>query len=270
MTTTLSSPIFADALAGRRVVITGAARGLGAGLARAFGEAGASVMLADRDSGVAETAAQLASDGFDAYGYRADITDEDDVAALFGQVSSQWGGLDVLVNNAGVIRINDLEETTLDEFVSVLQVNTIGAFLTTRAAVPLLRSSGRGGVVLNAASGQARQGFIYTPAYAASKFGIVGMSQSLAKELAADNIRVNCYCPGIVKTDMWQYNDAEWGKRLGDYKPGELIEEWIGGIPLKRSAEPADVANLLLFLSSDAATYITGQAVNIDGGMFMS
>ena len=81
---------------------------------------------------------------------------------------------------------------------------------------------------------------------------------------------MNSYCPGIVKTDMWDYNDHEWGKRLGDYKPGELIQEWIEGIPLKRPAEASDVANLLLFLASDAGNYITGQAINIDGGMFMN
>jgi meso-butanediol dehydrogenase/(S,S)-butanediol dehydrogenase/diacetyl reductase len=124
--------------------------------------------------------------------------------------------------------------------------------------------------ILNASSGQGRQGFIFTPHYAASKFGVIGLTQSLAKELAPSGVRVNSYCPGIVKTEMWEYNDREWGSRLGDYKPGELIQEWINGIPLKRPAEATDVANLLLFLASDAGSYITGQAINIDGGMFMN
>jgi meso-butanediol dehydrogenase/(S,S)-butanediol dehydrogenase/diacetyl reductase len=266
---TLSSPIFSTAFTGRRVVVTGAARGIGVGIAQAFAEAGASVVLADRDPQVEAAAADLRDAGYDTVGKQIDVTSEEDVHGLFADVTDRWGTLDVLVNNAGIIRINDLAETALEDFELVLRVNTTAAFLTAREAAPLLRAGG-GGVILNAASGQARQGFIFTPSYAASKFGIVGLSQSLAKELASDNIRVNCYCPGIVKTDMWQYNDAEWGKRLGNYKPGELIQEWIDGIPLKRPAEAADVANLLLFLASDAASYITGQAVNIDGGMFMS
>lgn len=267
---TISSPIFATAFTGRRVVVTGAARGIGAGIATAFAESGASVFLVDRDPQVTTTADELRSAGFDADAQVLDVTSEAEVGGLFSNLQSRWGALDVLINNAGIIRINDLADTTLDDFEQVLRVNTTAAFLTVREALPLLRKAEHGGVVLNAASGQARQGFIYTPSYAASKFGIVGLSQSLAKELAADNIRVNCYCPGIVRTDMWQYNDAEWGKRLGTYAPGELINEWIDQIPLKRPADAADVANLLLFLASDAASYITGQAVNIDGGMFMN
>lgn len=267
---TLSSTIFATAFTDRRVVVTGAARGIGAGIAQAFAESGASVLLVDRDPHVAETAADLRDAGLVAHAREADVTSEADVAALFREVSDRWGVLDVLVNNAGIIRINDLADTSLADFEQVIRVNTTASFLTVRAALPLLRGAPSGGVVLNAASGQARQGFIYTPSYAASKFGIVGLSQSLAKELAPDGIRVNCYCPGIVRTDMWQYNDAEWGRRLGDYRPGELIQEWIDAIPLKRPAEAADVANLCLFLASDAASYITGQAVNIDGGMFMN
>jgi meso-butanediol dehydrogenase/(S,S)-butanediol dehydrogenase/diacetyl reductase len=133
-----------------------------------------------------------------------------------------------------------------------------------------MRRAGKGGRILNAASGQARQGFIYTPHYAASKFGVVGLTQSLAKELAADQITVNAYCPGIVGTDMWDYNDREWGRLLGTYGPGELMAEWVAGIPLGRAGTNDDVANLLLFLASDEASYITGQSINVDGGMFMS
>jgi meso-butanediol dehydrogenase/(S,S)-butanediol dehydrogenase/diacetyl reductase len=133
-----------------------------------------------------------------------------------------------------------------------------------------MRAQGGGGRILNAASGQARQGFVYTPHYAASKFGVVGLTQSLAKELAADQITVNAYCPGIVGSDMWAYNDREWGRLLGDYAPGELMAEWIEAIPLKRAGTNDDVASLLLFLASDEAAYITGQTINVDGGMFMN
>ncbi|MGO1769220.1 MAG: SDR family NAD(P)-dependent oxidoreductase [Microbacterium sp.] len=270
MTPTPLSPtaLFDGHFTGRTALVTGAARGIGLDIARALASSGASVVTVDLHPGVDEAASRARDEGMDVESRRLDVTDEEAVSGLFSELSERWGHLDVLVNNAGIIRINELERTSLQDFEAVMSVNTTAAFLTAREALPLLKR--RGGSIINAASGQARQGFVFTPSYAASKFGIVGMSQSLAKELAPHDIRVNCYCPGIVKTDMWEYNDREWGSRLGDYAPGELIEEWIDGIPLGRAAEGADVAGLVLFLASDAARYITGQAVNIDGGMFMN
>lgn len=265
----ISSEIYRGAFDGKRVVITGGARGIGFGLATSFAENGASVMLLDRDTHVTEAAADLVSQGYDAVGVECDVTDEDQVQAAMDQAGELWGRLDVVVNNAGVTTISTLDELPLSDWKKIIDVNTTAQFIVIKAAAPLLRKS-ESGVILNAASGQARKGFIFTPHYAASKFGVVGLTQSLAQELVKDNIRVNSYCPGIVATDMWDYNDREWGRLLGDYKPGELIAEWIDGIPMKRPAEPADVANLLLFLASDAGKYITGQAINIDGGMFMN
>lgn len=267
--TTVASTLYRGHFVNRRVAVTGAARGIGYAIVRGFAESGASVYLIDRDDHVKQAAENLRLEGFDALGTQADVTDEAQMVSAFAEIDDVWGRLDTLVNNAGIITINDLENTSVSDFQRVLNVNTTAMFIAIREAAPLLRAAG-GGSVLNAASGQARQGFIYTPAYAASKFGVIGLTQSLAKELAKDNIRVNAYCPGIVQTEMWEYNDREWGRRLGDYKPGELIAEWIGDIPLGRAASESDVANLLLFLASAAATYITGQAVNIDGGMFMN
>lgn len=255
---------------GTVVVVTGAGRGLGLGIAQRFAGEGASVVLLDRDPGVVDVAAEL--DGTSAgtvLGLRCDVTDEAEVARTFASVDEQLGRVDVLVNNAGTITISTIEELTLDAWNTVLAVNTTGAFLCSKAALPLLRRSSRGRI-LNAASGQARQGFVYTPHYAASKFGVVGLTQSLAKELAREQITVNAYCPGIVGTDMWDYNDREWGRLLGDYGPGELMAEWVAAIPLGRAGTNDDVANLLLFLASPDASYITGQSINVDGGMFMS
>lgn len=269
MTSSVASEIFAGHFKGRRALVTGGGSGIGLGIAQAFAEAGASVLLVDRNPLVEKSAAELRAGGFDAEHAVADVTNEEQVKAAFARVVELWGGLDILVNNAGIITIANLEELSLDEFNKVLNVNTTAVFLCCREAAPLLKASGNG-VILNASSGQGRQGFIFTPHYAASKFGVIGLSQSLAKELAPAGVRVNSYCPGIVKTEMWEYNDREWGTRLGNYKPGELIQEWIDDIPLKRPAEASDVANLLLFLASDAGSYITGQAINIDGGMFMN
>jgi meso-butanediol dehydrogenase/(S,S)-butanediol dehydrogenase/diacetyl reductase len=253
------------------VAITGAGRGMGRGIAERFAAEEAAVILADRDQAVVGVAAEVANaTGADTLGVICDVTDQTAVDAFVGAIDDRFGRLDVLINNAGTITISKLDDLTLEAWNRVLAVNTTGAFLCSKATVPLMRRAGKGGRILNAASGQARQGFIYTPHYAASKFGVVGLTQSLAKELAADQITVNAYCPGIVGTDMWDYNDREWGRLLGNYGPGELMAEWVAGIPLGRAGTNDDVANLLLFLASDEASYITGQSINVDGGMFMS
>jgi meso-butanediol dehydrogenase/(S,S)-butanediol dehydrogenase/diacetyl reductase len=245
----------------KTVVVTGAGGGIGKGIAARFAAEGATLVLADRDPAVLDTASELG-----AIAVQADITEPDDVARVFAAADR----VDVLVNNAGIITISRLEELTLADWERVLRVNTTGTFLCCQAAAARMREQGDGGRLLNAASGQARQGFIYTPHYAASKFAVVGLTQSLAKELASDQITVNAYCPGIVGSEMWSYNDREWGRLLGDYKPGELMEEWVAGIPLGRAGTNDDVASLLLFLASDDAAYITGQTINVDGGMFMN
>ena len=252
------------------VVVTGAAAGIGRGIAERFAGEGASVVLVDRSPAVHETADSITAGGAAALAVTADVTSPDEVANVFATVKERHGRLDVLINNAGVITISKLEDLSFADWNKVLAVNTTGAFLCAQAAAALIREGGTGGRILNAASGQARQGFIYTPHYAASKFGVVGLTQSLAKELATDQITVNAYCPGIVGSDMWGYNDREWGRLLGNYAPGELMAEWVAGIPLGRAGTADDVANLLLVLASDLAAYITGQTINIDGGMFMN
>ncbi len=255
----------------RVVLVTGAGRGIGAHIAERFARAGAKIVLVDRDADtVHATATQLTEQGHTALGIAADVADEEQVKAAVDQTIQSFGSLDVLVNNAGVITISRVEDLTAAEFRKVLDINTTGAFLFAKATIPVMRQQGWGRI-LNAASGQARRGFIYTPHYAASKFGVVGLTQSLALETAKDGITVNAFCPGIVSTDMWSYNDEKWGSLLGDYQPGELMKKWIDeDIPMGRPGTPDNVADLLLFLASDAASYITGQTINIDGGMFMN
>lgn len=263
------SRIFEGHFAGKHVVVTGAAAGIGLAIARGFARSGATVRVADLSPKVLDAAEAARSEGLSITAEVLDVTDDESMKAFFQRIDEDFGKLDVLVSNAGIIVIEPLATTTTPEFERVLRVNTVAQYIAAREAAPLLRKAG-GGSIINAASAQARQGFIYTPSYAASKFGVMGLTQSLAKELAKDNIRVNAYCPGIVVTDMWAYNDSKWGALLGDYEPGELMQKWIDDIPLGRAAERADVANLILFLASDAGSYITGQAVNIDGGMYMN
>ena len=255
---------------GQCAVVTGASRGIGAAIARRFADEGASVIVSANEPLSEDVAQSIRDEGGQAHSVICDVTSKSDVEALYLTAEQQFGRIDISVQNAGVITIAKIEDMTEQEWDLNLAVNTKGVFLCCQAAVKHMRKHGRGGRLINTASGQARQGFIYTPHYAASKFGVVGITQSLAKELATERITVNAICPGIIETDMWNYNDKMWGKMLGDYKPGELMDEWVQKIPMKRAGSGADVAGLVAFLASHDASYITGQTVNVDGGLIMS
>jgi meso-butanediol dehydrogenase/(S,S)-butanediol dehydrogenase/diacetyl reductase len=254
---------------GKTVVVTGASGGIGAAMARRFAEEGANLVVSAIDPRVDEVADQLGKLGGKVASMRMDVTSKDQVTALY-DLAEQFGGVDVSIQNAGVITIARIEAMTEAEWDKVMAVNTKGVFLCCQEAVLRMRKHGRGGRLINTASGQARQGFVFTPHYAASKFGVVGITQSIAKEVAKENITVNAICPGIIDTDMWAYNDAAWGKLLGDYKPGELMAEWVRNIPMGRAGTGEDVSGLVAFLASDDASYITGQTINVDGGLIMS
>ncbi|WP_299653828.1 SDR family oxidoreductase [uncultured Jannaschia sp.] len=257
---------FAD----RTVVVTGGNKGIGYAIAQRFASEGAQVAIASIEPQVEEAAAMLRDGGGDAIGVICDVTDGEAVAALYDRVDERFGPVDVSVQNAGIITIARIEDLSERDWDATMAVNTKGAFLCCQEAIRRMRTSGRGGRLVNIASGQAREGFIYTPHYAASKFGVVGLTQSLAKEVAIDGITVNAVCPGIIRTDMWDYNDRVWGEMLGEYGPGELMASWVKNIPMKRAGEGSDVAALIAFLASADADYITGQTINVDGGLIMS
>jgi len=255
---------------GKVALVTGGSRGIGQAIAERFAAEGARVCVAANEDSVHTTAEAIRRTGATVLSMVVDVTRKDEVQAMYERVAQELGEVDISVQNAGVITVARLEDMTEQEWDKVLAVNTKGVFLCCQEAALRMRRGGKKGRLINTASGQARQGFIYTPHYAASKFGVLGITQSLAKELAPTGITVNAFCPGIITTDMWQYNDAAWGKLLGDYKPGELMAEWVANIPMGRAGTGADVAGLVAFLASDDAAYITGQTINVDGGMFMS
>ncbi len=256
---------------GQTVMVTGGNKGIGRGIATRFAQEGANVAIAAIDKDTPDAARMIAeATGAKVSGYVLDVTDAAAIKATYGEIESTLGPLSVSVQNAGVITIAKVEDLTEREWDFNLDVNTKGVFLCCQEAIRRFRASGIKGRLVNTASGQARQGFIYTPHYAASKFGVVGLTQSLAKELAREGITVNAICPGIIHTDMWDYNDRVWGQMLGTYGPGELMAEWVEGIPMGRAGTPAEVGALVAFLASADAAYITGQTVNVDGGLIMS
>lgn len=256
---------------GKTVVVTGGNRGIGLSVAQRFAAEGANIVIASIEQQVEDAADGLRQAGANAIGVLCDVTDREAVSALYDRAEEAFGPVDISMQNAGIITIRKVEDLSEADWDATMAVNTKGVFLCCQEAIRRMRKSGKGGRLINTASGQARDGFIYTPHYAASKMGVVGITQSLAKEVALENITVNAICPGIIHSDMWDYNDRIWGEMLGDYAPGELMKDWVENkIPMKRAGTGSDVAGLVAFLASDDATYITGQTINVDGGLIMS
>jgi len=254
----------------KTVVITGGNKGIGLAVAERFASEGANLVIGAIETNVKDMVDTLIGHGSEVVPIVCDVTNKAEVKALYDAAETRFGSVDIAIQNAGIITIARVEDLTEKEWDETLAVNTKGVFLCCQEAIASMRKSGSGGRLINTASGQARDGFIYTPHYAASKFGVVGLTQSLAKEVAAEGITVNAICPGIIHTDMWDYNDRAWGKLLGNYEPGELMAEWVSNIPMKRVGTGKDVAGLVAFLASGDAAYITGQTINVDGGLIMS
>lgn len=242
---------------GRSVIVTGAGSGMGEATARRFADHGASVVVADLDEDAAsETVETIENDGGTAVAHVADVSDTDDVEAMVERSVDEFGGLDVLHNNAGIPQESTpVEEVTEETWDAIQDVNLKSAFLGTKAAVPHLRESDAG-VILNTASTAAIRPRTGLSAYVASKAGMVGLTKQLAHELAEDDIRVNAICPVATDTPMLQ-----------DFAAGDLsVEGMQDTIPLGRLCEPEDVASAATFLASDDADMITGTALEVDGG----
>jgi meso-butanediol dehydrogenase/(S,S)-butanediol dehydrogenase/diacetyl reductase len=256
-------------LDGKVAIVTGGARGIGRAIALRLAADGAAVAVADIDeAGAAGVAREIEAAGGRAAAYRVDVAEEDGPAQLVQQTVGRFGRLDVMVANAGIIQVKPLVDLTAAEWDRMFAVNVRGVFLCFQAAARHLITQGEGGRLLATASIAAKMGSPFQAHYQASKAAVLGLVRSAAWEFGPYGITVNCYCPGVVDTDMWKYIDVERGRLLGK-APGVLIQEMAARTPLGRIEVPEDIAPLVSFLASDESAYITGQAINVCGGIIM-
>ncbi|RUA18424.1 MAG: hypothetical protein DSY55_00190 [Clostridia bacterium] len=243
------------------VLVTGAGQGIGFAIARDFARSGAAVYLNDIVSERASRAtARLLKSGYDVFAAPADVSDREQVTAMFRAIDERHGRLDVLVNNAGVEPVSSIFEHSLEDWQRTLDANLTAAFLCTQQAGLRMRKQARG-VIINIASIAGKSQPLYLrSAYAASKAGMVGFTKEAAREFAAFGIRVNAVCPGVIVTPMTEH--------LRDNP--EQMARWQAEIPLGRLGETQEVSGLCLWLASDAASYVTGVAWHVDGGKNMA
>ena len=240
----------------RIAIVTGAARGLGLAIAERYVEQGARVVLADLDRDAVDAAATALSDER-AHGAACDVTSEGDVQRLFDATIEQHGRVDVLVNNAGITRDAMAHRMSLEDFRQVVDVHLQGSWLGTRAALTHMRSREGGGAIVNLSSLSGKIGNVGQTNYSAAKAGIVGLTKAAAKEGARFGIRANAIQPGLIRTAMTEQ------------MPEDVLTERIAGIPLGRMGEPAEIADVALFLASDLSSYVTGAVIEVTGGRGM-
>ena len=247
-------------LDGKRALITGAVANIGGATAGALGREGARVVLVDRDPAVEATAALLRDQGAQATALVADVSDEEAVAGVAQTVTEVLGGVDILVNNAAVHRVGPVTGFSVADWDLTFAVNVRSCFLTCRALVPVMREAG-GGAIVNTSSQVGLHGAPGATAYSASKGAIIAFTKALALEVAGDGIRVNALCPGWVDTP---FNDPAIAMLGGSERHRQIVHATV---PMGRQAQPEEIAAGTLFLVSDAASYMTGQVLALDGGV---
>ena len=240
-------------LKGKTAIVTGGTRGIGFAIARTYLENGANVAIAgSRQESVEKALAKLTDYEGRVMGIWPDLCDPDAVAAAFNSVKERFGSLDILANNAGISSRTNLYDYTVEEFSKIMDLNVKAVFVCSQAAARIMKPQG-GGVIISTSSMVAEYGQPSGCGYPTSKFAVNGLTRSLARELAKDQIRVNAVSPGVTRTDMVAA------------LPQELVDRISAGIPLGRVGEPVDIANAYLYLASDSASYVTGVILRVDG-----
>jgi NAD(P)-dependent dehydrogenase (short-subunit alcohol dehydrogenase family) len=251
-------------LSGRRALVTGGANGIGAAIVRALAKAGVKVAVCDLDAAAAEGLAKEVG----GVAVAIDVRHRASVEKAFSAAVERLGPLDIVAANAGVSTMRRAVDLSDDDWDFNMDVNARGIFLTNQAACRHFLAAGRKGVIVNTASLAAKVGAPLLAHYSASKFAVLGWTQALAREMAPHAIRVNAVCPGFVRTSM-QEREIVWEAELRGMTPEAVRAEYVSLTPLGRIEEPEDVAKVVLFLASDASAFMTGQGVNVTGGVRM-
>lgn len=255
---------------GKAVIITGAGRGIGKAIGLRLAKEGASVVFSDINAAAAEeAAAECRAQGGTAISAQVDVSQRDQVKAVIDKTVAEFGKLDVMFNNAGVNRPQDFLETTEDNWNWIMTINGLGVLIGIQEAAKQMIKQGGGGKIVNTASIAGRQGFDNVAPYCASKFAVISLTQSGARDLAKHGITVNGFSPGVVATPMWKQVDEDLMGLGVSSKPGEAMENFSADILLGRPGQPEEIAGTALFLASSDSDYITGQIMAIDGGMIL-
>jgi meso-butanediol dehydrogenase/(S,S)-butanediol dehydrogenase/diacetyl reductase len=255
-------------LEGQVAIVTGAGRGIGRATALELAGMGAAIVVAELDKGIAErTAGEVRATGRAALVVPTDVTSRASLATMVERTLSELGRIDILVNNAGIYRAAATLDVTEEHWDAVMNINARAVFFASQAVLRAMIARRRGAII-SLASLAGKIGSRTNLPYNASKAAVISITKSLALAHAADGIRVNCVCPGFVETDMWTVVAREQGGLLG-ISPESFTAQRLGQIPLGRMERPEDVAHVIGFLASSKAGYMTGQAINVTGGVIM-
>ncbi|WP_395370817.1 acetoin reductase [Komagataeibacter diospyri] len=254
-------------LVGKVAVVTGAAQGIGRGIALRLARDGADLALVDiNQDRLADVRAEILALDRRVITLAADISVREQVFSMIDRAVDQLGGIDIMVNNAGVAQVRPLLDVSVEDMDRIFQINVNGTLWGIQAAAQAFRKLGRKGKVINACSIAGHEGYAFLGVYSATKFAVRGLTQAAAKELAPFGITVNAYCPGVVGTDMWVDIDRRMAEATGA-EIGATYRKYVSGIALGRAETPDDVAAFVAWLASADSDYMTGQSVLIDGGM---
>ncbi len=247
------------------VIVTGSGSGIGKSIAKLFSKKGATVCATDLDLEKAKKTSEECTNR--SYFYKLDVTNKIEIKETFTEISKTIGNYEILISNAGVSTMNYIEELTEEEWDFNINVNAKGVFLTNQEAISHFKRNKINGRIVNTASLAAKIGAPLLAHYSASKFAVVGFTQAAARETAKFGIRVNAVCPGFVKTSM-QEREIAWEAKLRSLSSKQVIEDYISQTPLGRLEDPEDVAKVVLFLSGSDSDFMTGQAINVTGGIY--
>ena len=254
-------------ITGKVALVTGGGQGIGRAIALRLAKDGADIAIADLNEEKASAVVdEVRAVGRKATGFRADVSNREEVYAAINHAEKELGGFDIIVNNAGIANVQPLLEVTPEEVDRILKINVQGVLWGIQAGAKKFKERNVKGKIISASSIAGHEGFAMLGIYSATKFAVRALTQAAAKELASDGITVNAYCPGVVGTDMWVEIDKRFAELTGA-KVGATYKKYVDGIALGRAETPEDVAAFVSFLAGPDSDYMTGQAPLIDGGM---